>query len=92
MFGLKSAGDVTQNGSVAQVIVVSLEGEELFVQMDLRGVRIVSGGGNKDGLVCDSLNSLLLNASPGFVSKFNESLVEHLAAIAEERMGEDDQR
>ena len=85
MFGLKSASDVTPQGGAAQVTLTSVEGEELLVQMDSGGVRIISGSAEKTGLVCDSVNSLLLNCSQGFVARFNQSLFMQLAAVADER-------
>ena len=83
MFGLQAASAVA--GSPPQATLTTLEGSDLVVQLDAAGVRVVSGGGAKDGLVCDSLNSLLLNASPGFVAKFNESLAAQLRLAVEQQ-------
>ena len=83
MFGLQAASEVA--GSPPQATLTTLEGSDLIVQLDAAGVRIVSGGGAHDGLVCDSLNSLLLNASPGFVVKFNESLAAQLRLAVEQQ-------
>lgn len=87
MFGLKAASPVA--GSPPQATISTLEGNNLNVQLDAFGVRILSGGGALDGLVCDSLNSLLLNSSPGFVAKFNESLFAQLKLVAEQQAHEE---
>lgn len=82
MFGIKSAGEV--EGSPPRVSLTTLDGHSLQVQFDASGARILPGG-HKAGLSADCLNSLLLNASPAFVAKFNESLISHLMAASEER-------
>mmetsp|Transcript_89449 Transcript_89449/g.268892 ORF Transcript_89449/g.268892 Transcript_89449/m.268892 type:complete len:105 (+) Transcript_89449:70-384(+) len=86
MFGLTGASEVTSSpGSPPQATLSMLEGSDVVVQLDSGGVRILSGSGAHDGLACDSLNSLLLNASPGFVAKFNESLAASLRLAVEQQ-------
>ena len=90
MFGLQGAGEPAAVGEAAQVSLVTLEGAEVLVQLDLGGCRVMPGS-EREGLVCDCLNSLLLNASPGFVARFNASLFAALQTAGVERRADNDE-
>ena len=81
MFGLSGATAIA--GSPAQATLSMLEGNDVVVQLDATGFLVVSGSSEHDGCKYDSLNTLLLNCSPGFVAKFNESLFAHLREAQE---------
>lgn len=87
-FGICTATDVTTDSAgAASVSITTMEDTTLEVQMSAAGVRVVEAadGGTTGPRCYDSLNSLLLNESAGFTSKFNGSLAAQLAAVAAER-------
>ena len=67
--------------------MVTLENRTFVVQLDDSGVGIMSAMDDQpfDQTKYDSVNSLLLNISTGFVEHFNSSLAKALARVAQER-------
>jgi hypothetical protein len=61
-----------------KIKIKTLEGEEFNVELTLRGFVKQEGKGEK---VFETLNSLLMNVSPKYVDKFNESLFNALTNI-----------
>ena len=64
--------------------IQTLEMRELELRLDASGVRIAAAPGQPDETHYDSVNSLLLNTSPGFVKHFNASLAQSLQQAAQE--------
>lgn len=88
-FGIRSAEPAARQGAADAVAkLITLEEAVVTVRMDDGGVHVLSV---QDDGTCtatasfDSVNSLLLNTSPGFTQRFNESLAAALAAAAAER-------
>ena len=87
LFGIESASTASADGTAALGTVVTLEGFALALRMDDGGVHVLSQDGQPVRSY-DSVNSLLLNESAGFVAKFNASLSAALAAAVNEQGGE----
>ena len=87
--GLHSAAAATADGVGALASIVTLESQSVVLRMDPSGVRVEAADGEPAATVFDSVNSLLLNTSPGFVAHFNSSLAAALARVAQEREIED---
>ena len=87
-YGIQSATAASSDGVAAVSTVVTLEGLSLAVRMDDGGVHVLpeaDRGSSSSACSYDSVNSMLLNQSAGFVAKFNESLSAALAAAAREQ-------
>ena len=84
---MSSASEASSSGSASAATIVTLEGRTLQICLDESGVRIVSSdsGGDCPYEHYDSVNSLLLNNSPGFTAKFNASLASLLQGVVDER-------
>ena len=93
-FGIRSADPAARQGAADAVAkLVTLEDAVVAIRMDGDGVHVLSvedDGTSTATASFDSVNSLLLNTSPGFTQKFNESLAAALAAAAAERGQEDE--
>ena len=74
-----AAGDGSANANVK-----TLEERELELRLDASGVRAVPAPGEPDEAHYDSVNSFLLNTSPGFVKHFNASLARSLQQAVQE--------
>lgn len=55
-----------------------------MIRLDSSGVRVLTAPDQPAENTYDSVNSLLLNTSPGFVKHFNASLAASLKKAAEE--------
>ena len=91
LFGIESASAASADGTAALSTAVTLEGLALALRMDDGGVHVLSQDGQPVRSY-DSVNSLLLNESAGFVAKFNASLSAALAAAVNEQGDESGQR
>ena len=91
LFGIESASAASADGTAALSTAVTLEGLALALRMDDGGVHVLSQDGQPVRSY-DSVNSLLLNESAGFVAKFNASLSAALAAAVSEQGDESGQR
>ena len=85
--GLKAVESATTDATIAGAAsaqLTTLEDRQLLLRLDTSGVRAacVDGGDALDSAAFDSVNSLLLNVSPGFVKHFNSSLASALAAAS----------
>ena len=95
-FGLREAGDAVRIGAAARAEIVTLEGGTLTVELDEGGVRALhsrlstAASAVPDGAPkrYETLSSLLLNESAGFVAAFNGSLAAQLRAVVAEREAE----
>ena len=88
LFGIESASAASADGAAALGTVVTLEGLSLELRMDDGGVHVLPQEVDRPVRSYDSVNSLLLNESAGFVAKFNASLSAALAAAVNEQAGE----
>ena len=86
-FGVRSAGEAVRAGAAARADVVTLEGAALTVELDEGGVRALNVADSTPKRY-ETLSSLLLNESAGFVAAFNGSLAAQLAKVAAEREAE----
>lgn len=90
--GVESFSNVRAEGaSGALADVVTLEARKIILKLDDNGVRIDSAIDDEaiSPLSFDSVNSLLLNTSQGFVAHFNGSLAAALAQVVRERAAEE---
>ena len=71
----------------ARADVVTLEGAALTVELDEGGVRALNAAASTPKRY-ETLSSLLLNESAGFVAAFNGSLAAQLAQVVAEREAE----
>ena len=83
-FGVRSAGEAVRAGAGARADLVTLEGAALTVELDEGGVRALNAAASTPKRY-ETLSSLLLNESAGFVAAFNGSLAAQLAAVVAER-------
>ena len=86
-FGVRSAGEAVRAGAAARADVVTLEGAALTVELDEGGVRALNAAASTPKRY-ETLSSLLLNESAGFVAAFNGSLAAQLAKVVAEREAE----
>ena len=83
--GLSSAAEAIDAGPcAATVAITTLEGHEVVLRLDSRGVRIESAAADcpYSRQTYDCVNSLLLNQSSGFRAYFNASLAVALNVAA----------
>ena len=83
-FGVRSAGEAVRAGAAARADLVTLEGAALTVELDEGGVRALNAAASTPKRY-ETLSSLLLNESAGFVAAFNGSLAAQLAKVVAER-------
>ena len=88
-FGLRSVGTAAASGTGAVISITTLEDQAVSVSMDDSGVRC-SGSDAPLTQVFDSVNSLFLNASPGFKAAFNASLIAKLTEVARAQQQDSD--
>ena len=88
LFGIESASAASADGAAALGTVVTLECLSLALRMDDGGVHVLPQEVDRPVRSYDSVNSLLLNESAGFMAKFNASLSAALAAAVNEQGGE----
>ena len=81
---MRSAGEAVRAGAGARADLVTLEGAALTVELDEGGVRALNAAASTPKRY-ETLSSLLLNESAGFVAAFNGSLAAQLAAVIAER-------
>ena len=86
-FGVRSAGEAVRAGAAARADLVTLEGAALTVELDEGGVRALNAAASTPKRY-ETLSSLLLNESAGFVAAFNGSLAAQLAQVVAEREAE----
>ena len=87
--GLRTCEAAEQTDSQgAQATIVTLEDRTIVLRMDSSGVRDVTDGG-ASSFAYESVNTFLINESPGYVKHFNSSLAAALAKVSQEREAEE---
>ena len=82
-YGLRSIGSALASGTGAVITLVTLEDRTVVVGLDARGI-----SADGEATAYDSVDSMLLNTSPGFREAFNRKLADMLAVVARERENE----